>query len=264
MNLRNVIFVPILVATVGLGVVGCGGTVPLNSAYRAGDTVALAAGWKQTFDRSSLTATITGSNGVVTTLPPGSPAIRAIVNLYPDPVSYLAVGTRTGSSANNESTYGSVINSAFTNNDPDWWMTSVFIDLPASLPVGTAQVQLQSSAGETYGPIPVQIVSGTGSPSTFAAEIMNGPLAAVQLQSMEREPRYTVKFSGGSALPDALQVDLTHDPSSAQGGAGIPFVINPRGEMKNITWTDDGTHLRVLITTSGDGTSKVHCWPATG
>ena len=253
---RSITILSLLIAA-ALGVFGCAGTAPLNTAYRAGDTVVLGAGWRQTFDRSNLTVTITGSDGSTTVYQPGDPAIRAIIDLYPDPLSYLVVGTRTGLNANYNygSTYGSQINYNFTNNDPDWWQTSVFVDLPTSLPTGTAYITLKSASGEKYGPTPVQIVAGQGSPSTFSAQL-NGSMSPAQLQSLERAPKYTVTFSGGSALPNALQVDLTHDPSSSAGGTGIPFVVNPRGEMKNISWTDDGTHLRVIILTSGDGTSK--------
>lgn len=257
MRPTRLISISILLAAVALGVLGCGGTVPLNTAYRAGDTVALGAGWQQNFDRSSLTVTITGSDGVPVVYQPGAPAIRAIVNLYPDPLSYIVVGTRTGLSTNYNqgSTYGYTVNTAFTNYDPDWWETSVFVDLPSTLPVGTANVTLQSASGASYGPIPVQIIAGQGSPSPFSAEIL-GDMTPTQLQSMERAPKYTVNFSGGSTLAAALQVDLTHSPASSVGGTGTPFVVNPRGEMKNISWTDDGTHLRVILLTSGDGTTK--------
>jgi hypothetical protein len=81
-------------------------------------------------------------------------------------------------------------------------------------------------------------------------------MTPIQLQSMERAPKYTISFSGGSTLPAALQIDLTHSPASSAGGVGTPLVVNPRGEMKNISWTDDGTHLRVILLTSGDGTTK--------
>ena len=257
MRLPRLASISILLVIAAISVVGCGGNAPLNSAYRAGDTVALAAGWRQSFDRSSLTVTVTGSDGVPIVYQPGDPAIRAIINLYPDPLSYLVVGTRTGLNTNYNygSTYGSMINYSFTNYDPDWWQTSVFVDLPSTLPVGTAKITLNSAGGEKYGPISVQIVDGQGSPSTFSAQ-GNGNMSPAQLQSMERAPNYTVNFSGGSTLPGALQVDLTHDPASSVGGVGIPFVVNPRGEMKNISWTDDGTHLRVILLTSGDGTSK--------
>jgi hypothetical protein len=257
MRLKRSISIAILLATVALGIVGCGGTAPLDPVYQAGDTVALAAGWRQTFDRNRLTVTVTGADDASTVYQPGDPAIRAIINLYPDPLSYLVVGTRTGLNTNYNygNTYGGMINYNITNYDPDWWQTSVFVDLPSILAPGTAYITLQSASGERYGPVPVQIVSGQGSPSTFKAQGV-GNMSPAQLQSMERAPKYTVSFSGGSTLPSALQVELTHDPASSIGGVGIPFVVNPRGEMKNVSWTDDGTHLRVILLTSGDGTSK--------
>lgn len=257
MRLTRLINITILLTAVTFGVFGCGGAAPLNTAYRAGDTIALGAGWRQTFDRSNLTVTITGSDGVPIVYQPGNAAIRAIINLYPDPLSYLVVGTRTGldTNYNSGSTYGYMVNNEITNNDPDWWQTSVFVNLPSNLPVGTANVMLQSASGESYGPIPVNIIAGQGSPSPFTAQLL-GKMDPTELQSMERAPKYTVTFTGGSTLASALQVDLTHDPSSSVGGIGIPFVVNPRGEMKNISWTDDGTHLRVILLTSADGTTK--------
>lgn len=255
MRPTKLMHISILLAMALLGIAGCAGTAPLNSTYRAGDTIVLGAGWRQNFDRSSLTVTITGSDGVPIVYQPGNPAIRAIIDLYPDPLSYLVVGTRTGLNTNYGSTYGSTINSLYTNWDPDWWQTSVFLDLPSTLPPGTANVTLQSTSGETYGPVPVEIVAGQGSPSSFSAQNL-GSMSPTQLQSMERAPKYTVRFSGGTTLPAALQIDLTHDPASSVGGIGTPFVVNPRGEMKNISWTDDGTHLRAILLTSGDGTTK--------
>ena len=236
---------------------GCAGTFPLASGARAGDTIVLGAGWKQKFNRESLTVTITGADSSVTTYAPGDPAVRAVINLYPDPLSYMVVGTRVGLSANYRygSTYGSVLTSSFTNHDPDWWETSIYLDLPTTLPVGTAQVSFSSSNGETYGPIPVQIIAGQGSPSTFDAE-NQGALTPVQMQTLERAPSSVIQFAGGSKLAAAIQIDLTHAPDSSVGGTGKTFVVNPRGEMKNLTWTDNGSNLRVLLLGSGDGTSK--------
>lgn len=249
--------IAIFLAAAILSVFGCAGTAPLNTGYRAGDTVAIGAGWKQHFDRNSLTVTFTGSDGSTTVYPPGDPGLRAVINLYPDPVSYLVVGTRTGSNDGYGSTYGSTINNIFTGNDPDWWQTTLYVDLPANLPAGAAQISIQSSQGESYA-VSANIIPGQGTPSPFSAQNL-GDLTPTQLQSMEREPAYTVQFSGGSTMPAALQIDLTHNPSILKGrtgGTGKPSVINPRGEMKNLSWTDNGTNLRVLLLTSGDGTSK--------
>jgi len=245
-----------------LNVVGCVGTMPLNTAYRAGDTIVLGTGWKQHFDRNSLTVTFTGENNYSAVYQPGDPIVRAVINLYPDPLSYLIVGTRTGSDVGLGNTYGSVINDSITGNDPDWWQTSVYIDLPRDLPVGTARVRIQSANGESYTAPSINIISGQGSPSTFTAQTI-GALQPNQLQSMERESAYTVQFSGGNTLPVALQVDLIHNPASSLGGNGIPFVVNPRGEMKNLSWTDNGTRLRVLLSIAGDGSSKDPYFPST-
>lgn len=237
---------------------GCAGKISMPASARAGDTITLGAGWKKTFDRGNVTVTITGADSSVVTYLPGNPAVRAIMNLYPDPLSYLVVGTRMGLGTDyyrQGVSYGSSINSFFTGNDPDWWQTSIYLDLPSSLPVGTANVRFQSTGGETYGPVPVQIIAGQGSPSLFTAEIL-GPMTPMHLQTMERMESYAVNFTGGSTVAAAIQVDLTHTPDFSAGGLGRAFAVNPRGEMKNLTWTDNGTHMRVLLLTSGDGSSK--------
>lgn len=239
------------------GLAGCAGNVSLPAAARAGDTIALGAGWKNKFERESLTVAITGADSQVVTYSPGDPAVRAVINLYPDPLSYMLVGTRVGLNGPDyryASDYGVVV-SSFTQNDPDWWQTSIYLDLPPSLSVGTAQVSFSSSNGGTYGPIPVEIIPGVGSPNTFSAGFLEA-LSPVQMQTLERAPMSIVKFSGGSELPASIQVDLTHAPDSSVGGTGKTFVVNPRGEMKNLTWTDNGTNLRVLLLGSGDGTSR--------
>jgi len=177
-----------------------------------------------------------------------------VINLYPDPLSYLVVGTRTGSNLGNGATYGSTINYTFTGNDPDWWQTSIYLDLPADLPQGTSTVNLLSANGEAYGPIPVEIIPGQGSPSPFSAEIL-GSMTDIQLHSMEREPSYTVRFSGGAVLPAAIQLDLVHNPDTSAGGTGTTLVVNPRGEIKNLAWSDNGTSMRVILSPARGGTT---------
>lgn len=232
-------------AVIVLGILtGCAGSVPLSTTARAGDTIALAAGWMQKFDRSSLTVTIEGSNSNVWTYQPNDPAVRAVVNLYPDPLSYLVVGTRTNSNDHYGSTYGSTIN-YFTGNDQDWWQTSIYLDLPSDLPEGSTWVGIDSANGEHYESV-VNIIPGQGSPAPFST-LQGGDLSSQQMHSMEREPSYTVGFSGGAAVPSAIQLDLVHNPDSSVGGTGKTFVVNPRGEIKNLTWSDNGTSTRVVL-----------------
>jgi hypothetical protein len=37
-------------------------------------------------------------------------------------------------------------------------------------------------------------------------------------------------------------LDLTH-----AAGVGSPWLINPRGDLKSISWADDGSRIRVML-----------------
>jgi hypothetical protein len=63
---------------------------------------------------------------------------------------------------------------------------------------------------------------------------------------MGRVPHFTVGFNG-STVPFAIQVYLSHAPDADHGGSGRAYVINPRGDLKNVTWSDTGTNMRVII-----------------
>ena len=63
---------------------------------------------------------------------------------------------------------------------------------------------------------------------------------------MERVAHFTIGFNG-STIPFAIQVDLSHSPDVDHGGSGRAYVINPRGDLKNVTWSDTGTNMRVII-----------------
>ena len=97
----------------------------------------------------------------------------------------------------------------------------------------------------------VEIVAGTGSPAVFNAELA-GPLQNDQLAALERVAHYTVRFSGAT-LPYAIQIDLSHAPDVDHGGSGRAHVVNPRGDIKSVAWSDDGSNLRALLTPVRDG-----------
>ena len=66
---------------------------------------------------------------------------------------------------------------------------------------------------------------------------------------LERVPHYEGSFSGAS-VPYAIQLDLIHDPDEAHSGAGTPYVVNPIGHIKNLSWSTvgiNGTDLRVIF-----------------
>jgi hypothetical protein len=197
------------------------------------------------FSRDKITVTITPSSGSPIVYAPNNPAVRAVINLYPDPVSSLLVSMETGQDLTPAATtYGSLMFNYIPQREKDWWQTSVFIDLPANLPVGTAWIEISDTSGG-YAYSELEIVAGVGSPNPFYAAI-NGPLNLNQLASLERVPHFTVDFNG-SVIPFAIQVELSHDPDVDHGGSGRAHVINARGDLKNVTWSDTGTGMRVVI-----------------
>jgi hypothetical protein len=236
------IFLSIL-AVVALS--GCIGTTTFHDTARAGDTVALAAGWKHYYSRDNITVTITPSSGSKIVLLPNDLAVRAVVNLYPDPVSSVIVSPGSGQdltpSAQN---YASAVNNWFTFGDKDWWETTVYLDLPGTLPTGTTAININNPQGESFD-TSVAVVAGTGHPIQFQTTI--GALNVSQLAALERVGHYTVSFSG-STTPFAIQLSLSHNPDMDNGGVGRAYVVNPRGDLKNVVWRDDGTTTRVILT----------------
>jgi len=242
--------------------IGCAGTRTFHEVARAGDTVALGAGWNHNFTPDNLTVTITpfGSAPIVYTagdpVGPGDPAIRAVTNMYVDPLSSLVISRQTNQDLTPfaGSTYAWSIDNNFTAGDKDWWQTVVFIDLPQTLPdlspypTGTTTIVIDGG-GET-ATSSVEIVGAGGTASTFSAS-GPGPLNATQLDALRRVDHFTVDFSG-TTVPHAIQIDLIHDPDADNGGAGYAYVVNPIGYIKNATWSDDGANLRVILTPTRD------------
>jgi len=239
---------------------GCTGQRTFGLVARAGDTVALATGWNQPVTRDNLTVQFSDvNNTVVATYNPGDERIRAVVQLYTDPISKLmveyATGQTSGVGALNGPTVGSYVDSGYTNHDADWNQTVVYLDLPTTLPQGVASIVLSGPNGVlTNGtmsgdgsqvpisPIKVNVISGTGVSNPLNSQ---GGGNGASLPLMERHGYYTVTFTG-STIPDSIQVNLTHP-----AGTTKPWVVNPRGDLKNVAWHDDGaTNLRVLLTTS--------------
>jgi hypothetical protein len=224
---------------------GCVGARTFHDVARAGDTVALAAGWKQHFRRDNTTVIIYPSAGTPIVYPPNHPGVRGIINLYPDPVSSLIVSDRTGQDLTpSAQSYAQNVNTLFTSDDNDWWETTIFLDLPGSLPAGATALAVSNPFGETSYSF-LEIVPGTGKKNAFSSTI--GDLTDGQIGSLERVAHYTVKFAGNT-VPFAIQIDMSHAPDVDHGGSGRPHVANPRGDMKNIAWSDTGTSLRAIIT----------------
>ena len=165
----------ILVVLLWLGLASCAGTQTFTTAARAGDTVALAVGWNKAIARQNITVTITPSSGPVVTYRPNDPNVRAVVNLYPDPVSRLVVGTETQQGLGyNANEHGNSLTTNVTNQDRDWGETIVLVNLPTSLLSGTtANISITGPDGPvTAQPITVDILPGAGNANPFAPSLL--------------------------------------------------------------------------------------------
>jgi hypothetical protein len=224
---------------------GCVGAKTFHEMARPGDTVVVAGGWKQHFTRDEITVTISPASGSPIVYPPNHPNIRATINLYPDPVSSLLVSPQVGYDMTPYArTYADAVSDLFTQGDNDWWESSVFVNLPASMSLGMANISITNAQGESMSS-EVEIVTGDGTPNSFATST-GGHINENQLASLGRVSHYVVMFTG-STVPYSIQLDLVHSPDMDQGGTGRAHVVNPRGDIKNAAWRDDGTNLRLIL-----------------
>lgn len=227
---------------------GCTGLQTFSQSVVPGDTVAIAIGWKPDVSRGQAVIVIQDSVGTQT-MPATDPSVRAWINLYPDPVSRVVVGRETAQNLGVSAFAWGMGIDGETENDKDWFETVVFLDLPPSISPGAASVDVQVD-GVSILPQAVALTVlplAAGTPHTFETSEW-GPLRTDQLRAMERANHHTVSFTGGSTLPAAIQLELTHDPDVDNGGAGQVYVIPPRGDIKSFNWSDSGTTLRVIIT----------------
>jgi len=245
--MRNQYFIPAVLLLLLTILTGCTGVQTFGTAARAGDTIALALGWNQGLSRQNLSITITDSNDVSNIYNPGDPAVRAIINNYPDPVSNLVVGNETGQNiVGLETLWGTLIDGSVTGGDKDWSQSIVFLDLPAGMATGIATVDVSTTDGLIIEPISVEILGGSGSAHTFSNREGLG-ITASHLKSLERTTHYTITFQDSGVIPHAIQLDMIHNPDVDNGGVGRAYVVNTRGDIKNVSWSDDGTSLRVLL-----------------
>lgn len=233
-------------AFAALLITGCAGvnTFPLTA--KAGDTVVLPIGWNAGLSRSVTSVSIKQSDNIVTDIPVNDAKIRAVINTYPDPVSRLVVGHATAQSLGyNATTHASNLMAKATAYDQEWEQSMLVMDLPTTLPAGATEITVKKSGSAVNAyPIKLDIVAGTGVPTLFkgkdgAADVT---LSSEMLRTLERADNKLIKFSG-SVLPYAIQLEITRT-----AGTGTPWLANPRGDVKNISWRDSGSKIKVLIT----------------
>jgi hypothetical protein len=245
----NIYKIPLLaILFLGLAVSGCTGVKTFTKSARPGETVAMGVGWHRDLNRNNLTVTITPSSGSPIIYAPGDPAVRAIFNLYPDPVSGLMV--RQGSDLITQEQ--DFLELAVTDYDKEYFETVILIDLPLGIATGDATISMSSTTGENLRDTGVEILPGESTPNEFNNR-EGWYMWPEYVQSLERDPHYVVEFSA-STIPYAMQIDIAHDPDEANGGTGIPHVVGSRSDIQNISWSDNGSNLKVILLPSDGNT----------
>ena len=170
--------------------------------------------------------------------------------MRPDLISKLVIERETSGAG--FGTTGRLIENASLGKDKEYVQTFVMFDLPKTISNSLVSIALTSTDGQTIHPIAVEVLSGTGSSNTFGSyEFVTNES---HLQAFERAPHYTISFTKdqGIETPTAIQVDLIHNLTDQDltdnGGTGVAFASNPRGDIKNLAWSDNGTYMRVIMT----------------
>lgn len=248
--MRNCQAYSVVTALAVLTLSACTGLKTFTTAARPGETVALAIDRQTNLKRANVTVTIMPATGIPVVYPPGDPRVRSILNLYPDPVSRAAVLNRTDTPTNT----GVFIDSSVTNGDPDWWQTFMLVDLPEGIAPGMATISIADSQGAHIEPSTVEILPGTSKRNLFSIQKSpvivsvdsDGPPSIHAPRDFERSLHTTVEFTG-TPVPYAIQIEFTHTT-----GDNVAYAVNPRGDLKNLAWSDNGSHIKVILTPASD------------
>jgi len=114
---------------------GCVAVQSFPTAARAGDTITLAVGSLEGANESNLTVTFTPNADSATQI---NLPVRSVFNIYPDKTSHA-----------NLADFISINNSAYLTawSGHAVWLTTVVIDLPGTLPVGSGSINVELGPG---------------------------------------------------------------------------------------------------------------------
>ncbi|MDH5387592.1 MAG: hypothetical protein OEY06_03975 [Gammaproteobacteria bacterium] len=235
-----------------VSLISCGALRTFHEYARAGDTIAVPVGTKANFSKDNITVTITPPVGNIIVLNATDPKVRAIINFYPDPISSMIVSREIGTNLTPAATTYADTMLITAGRDKDYFQTVVFIDLPATLPVGLTQVEISNGLGELHQAT-LDVIDGIGTANSFNSDFSSGLLlSADMLDSLARTSHTTVNIDS-AVIPHAIEISFTHDPDASIGGVGKAFVVNPLGYRKTLHWSDDGTNMTIIMNESKAG-----------
>ena len=227
---------------------GCTTAQTINYVGRPNDTMYITIGSHPELTAADVSITLNDHLGVPHPVVP-----RAVVNLYPDPLSNLIVErfyTENYFDFKSGLYWGTQLEQHVTNGDQDYSLTLVAFDIPDTTNPGLGTIDV-TGPGLNPDPIDIEVLAEPGQSHNFKIQetLPSSPTLGVsfggRLRLAERAPNNVVTFSG--TLPQAIQIELSHDPDSSVGGNGLTYVTSTRADYKSLAWHDDGTNLKVLL-----------------
>lgn len=252
-NYRHILIIILIISINSL--YGCTGQNVFGLAARSGDTVAFTVGYYPNLSRQGITVTITDSLGAQTIYNPGDANVRGLINAYPDPLSYLVVGKTTNQDLTEgfESGLGSIIEFVTTDGSKEYLQTTLIMDLPVGMSSGNATVEITPTGDASLPAANIEILSGSGTSDIFGTH-QNVTIVPEMVKTMERANHYEINFQAASPMPYGVQINFTHNADVDNAGVGRAHVVNPRGDIKTVSWSDDGTNLNAIILPSKNQT----------
>jgi len=206
---------------------------------------------KPNFNKDNISITITPSSGLPIVLSSDDPAIRGIINLYPDPISSMKISPQLNQDITPSARAYADTTRFTANGNNDWYQTSVFMDLPISLPVGLTQIEITNGLGSSHSAT-LDIIEGIGQPNTFSTDSSAVDLDKAMFDSLARISHKTFNLQS-EILPSAVELLFEYPADMPERIRDKIFVVNPLGERKNLHWSNVGVNLKILITESKGG-----------
>ncbi|HED13617.1 MAG TPA: hypothetical protein ENI62_08190 [Gammaproteobacteria bacterium] len=257
MKLNPEVFKTLVVIVAAWFISGCVALQPVPTAARAGDTITLAVGSADGMTTSNTTVEFFAP-GVDPDLNPelGTPVpVRNVLRLLPDKTSHAWLARST--SIPRRSSHGA-------------WLSIVVADLPTGLPEGSGTIRVATTSAVAYPRfaatpnglnIPITILPGTGSPSSFDYSTIDGTSTPGDLTEAESLPHAVIKpevLPEGSAESEsygAIELDVTVPISNLGGGTvvdrGIAVILDDQPQnisnQTNLIWKRNGNNFNIML-----------------
>lgn len=239
-----------IIVIMAISITHCTSVDVFSKSARPGETVTFTLGWNQSLTAADITMSITDSSQTTIQIQP-----RAVVNLYPDPISNLIVETETNpeSGANTQlgAFWGFSLEDLVTSKDKEYSQKLIVVNVPLGLNSGQATINISTASFSTSVNLEIlPPVPADGIADNFAIQETLFPGLGIsfgdKLRLAERAQHNVIHFSG-TEIPYAIQLDMVHAPDKDSGGVGRPFISSGRSDVKNISWYDDGSNMRLII-----------------